>query len=97
MLNPEKLKLFNAYRSKNFQIISISLDENRDKWIEAIRTDEMKWINVSDLKPHKSEVCNTFGIREIPNFVLIDSNGIILSKQKNFMAVKTMIDEKLNY
>ncbi|MFN8254279.1 MAG: TlpA disulfide reductase family protein [Bacteroidales bacterium] len=97
MLNPEKLKLYNEYRNRNFQIVSISLDENRDKWIESIRTDEMKWVNVSDLKAVNSEVFNTFGIREIPYFVLIDSDGIILSKQNNFMAIKKQIDEKFKY
>ncbi|TCD03144.1 TlpA disulfide reductase family protein [Pedobacter psychroterrae] len=80
--NPNVVKAYNAYKHKNFTIISVSLDKaiGRKSWIEAIKKDGMPWLHVSDLKYFENEVAILYGIQSIPQNFLIDPNGIIVSK-----------------
>ena len=78
--NPYVLKAYEAFKDKNFEIVSISLDEKREPWLKAIEKDGMPWIHVSDLKGWHNEVAEVYGIRAIPRNLLLDPNGVIVAK-----------------
>ncbi len=78
--NPNVVKLFNEYKDKNFTIIGISLDYNRDNWLKGIADDHLAWTHVSDLKYWDSEIPALYGVRGIPSNMLLDPNGVILAK-----------------
>ncbi len=54
--NPNLVKAYDAYKDKGFTILGISLDKpgDKDKWLEAIRKDGLRWTQVSDLKAWES-------------------------------------------
>lgn len=54
--NPNLVKAYQKYRGKGFEIIGISLDENKEEWLKAIRNDGLKWTQLSDLKSFKNSV-----------------------------------------
>jgi thiol-disulfide isomerase/thioredoxin len=72
--------LYTTYQSKGFEIISVSLDNNKEAWLNAILKDEMTWVNTSDLKGQQNKVAVKYGIQAIPANFLIDPNGIIIAK-----------------
>lgn len=78
--NPNLVKALNTYRNRNFTILSISLDSERNAWLKAIKEDGMTWTNLSDLKAFKNEVSNKYNVYAIPENFLIDPQGIIVSK-----------------
>jgi len=80
--NPNVVKVFNKFRDKNFTILSISLDrpDAKDKWLDAIHKDGLTWTHVSDLKYWDNEVAKQYGIRAIPQNLLIDPQGKIIAK-----------------
>ena len=78
--NPNIVKAYKNYKDNNFEILGVSLDDKRDKWIAAIHKDELKWYHVSDLKGWKNEVSEMFGIRSIPQNLLIDPDGKIIAR-----------------
>lgn len=78
--NPALQRLYNRYKNKQFEIAGVSLDENGDAWKKAIRKDNMKWIQLSDLKGMDNEYAVRLGIRSIPTYLLIDSSGRLLLK-----------------
>ena len=78
--NPELVKLNDRFRSDRFAILSISLDTNRDKWITAIKQDKLAWYHASDLKGWDSEIPRYLGTNALPNNLLIDNTGKIVSK-----------------
>lgn len=78
--NPNLIRNYNQYKNKNFEIIGISGDKNRQEWIKAIKTDKLPWINVSDLKGAKSEVAISYGITTIPTNFLLDKEGKIIGR-----------------
>lgn len=78
--NPNVLKAWNTFKDKRFAVLGISLDDNADKWKEAIQKDGMPWTQLSDLKGYKNEIADYYGIQAIPYSFLLDTNGIIIAK-----------------
>ena len=78
--NPNVVKAYNAYKAKGFTILGVSLDQDKGKWLEAIKKDGLTWTQVSDLKYWNNAVAVQFGIQSIPANFLIDPKGVVIGK-----------------
>jgi peroxiredoxin len=78
--NPFYVSSFKKYSKKGFQILSVSLDDDKSAWIKAIRKDSLCWTQVSDLKFFENTVAVQYGIKGIPRNFLIDPDGKIIAK-----------------
>jgi thiol-disulfide isomerase/thioredoxin len=79
--NPNVVSAYKKYVSKGFDIYSVSLDKDAEKWKQAIQKDGLIWKNhVSDLKYWQSPVVQLYNFNSIPTNVLIDKKGKILAK-----------------
>jgi peroxiredoxin len=78
--NPNVVKAYRIYHPKGLEILGVSLDEKRDKWVGAIAKDSLAWQHVSDLKGWNNVVAKQYAIRSIPNNYLIDKDGKIIGK-----------------
>ncbi|WP_158799792.1 TlpA disulfide reductase family protein [Pedobacter sp. L105] len=78
--NPNLVKAYKRFKKKNFEIIGISLDYNRSLWTDAIKKDELSWINLSDLQFHENVIAKAWGVVGVPSNFLIDPNGFIIAK-----------------
>jgi len=95
MENPNVVAAYNKFKdkkfkdAKGFEIYSVSLDNQKEKWVQAIQKDGLVWENhVSDLKWWYSEAAKTYGVNSIPTNVLIDAKGIILAKNLRGAALE---------
>jgi peroxiredoxin len=95
MESPNMVKLYQQYKQYGFDILGVSLDQNKTSWISAIEKDGLEWHHVSDLKGWQSAVCATYGIRGIPFTVLVDKNGNIIAKGLRGEALEEKIKEIL--
>ena len=77
--NPNIVSAWEKYKNKNFAILGVSLDRNRDQWLAAIEKDKLTWTQVSDLKYWSSEAAVLYCIRWIPMSFLIDPEGKIVA------------------
>jgi len=77
---PNMVKLYADFKGKNFEILGISLDKTRDKWIGAIKSEHMTWPQASDLKFWQSEVAAIYSVKAIPYTILLDKEGKIIAK-----------------
>lgn len=77
--NPNLLKQYQLYNNKGFDILSVSLDNNKDNWLKAVEKDALPWTQVSDLKGWSNEVAVLYGIRAVPASFLIDPAGNIVA------------------
>ncbi|MBL7816640.1 MAG: TlpA family protein disulfide reductase [Saprospiraceae bacterium] len=76
--NPTVVAAYKKYRDKGFEVFSVSLDQDRTRWINAIEQDGLIWSNhVSDLRYWQNEAATKYGVTSIPKTVLLDRNGII--------------------
>jgi len=80
--NPNVVKAYNKFKSKNFTVLGVSLDkaDAKDKWIAAIKTDSLTWTQVSDLNFWNNKVAILYAVQSIPHNFLIDPNGKIIAK-----------------
>ncbi|MDR3697043.1 TlpA disulfide reductase family protein [Mucilaginibacter sp.] len=80
--NPNLVKAYNNFKEKNFTILSVSLDQpgKKDSWLNAIHADGLKWNHVSDLKFWSNDAAVLYGVRAIPQNLLIDPEGKIVAK-----------------
>jgi peroxiredoxin len=78
--NPNVVKAYNAYKTKGFTILGVSLDQDKSKWLEAIKKDGLTWTHVSDLKYWNNEIAVQFGIQSIPANFLIDPKGVVIGR-----------------
>jgi peroxiredoxin len=80
--NPNVVKNYQKYKDKNFTVLGVSLDnENqKDRWLKAIKDDKLDWVQVSDLKGWQNEAAAKYGIQAIPQNILVGPDGIIVAK-----------------
>lgn len=80
MENPNVVAAYNKYKDKNFTILGVSLDQQRENWLKAIQADNLTWTHVSDLKFWGNDAARLYHVQSIPHNMLIDPNGIIIAK-----------------
>ncbi len=78
--NPNVVAAYSKFKDKNFTILGVSLDNNKDAWLRAIKDDGMVWTQVSDLQGWHSSAVGTYNIESIPSNFLIDTAGKIIGK-----------------
>ena len=98
---PELQKLHSLHKDR-LQIISISVDESKEQWQDAIvRYGLSQWPQViasNNEEYYFAEQGNTalaYGVEQIPCFILIDKNGIIVGRWSHLTADATKEIEQL--
>lgn len=98
---PELQKLHSQHKDR-LQIISISVDESKAQWQDAIAKHELsQWhqlIANNNEEYYFAEQANTalaYGVEQIPCFILIDSNGTIIGRWSHLTADATKEIEQL--
>jgi peroxiredoxin len=89
--NPNVVKAYNKYKSKGFEIYSVSFDQDRAKWLKAIEKDGLTWTHVSDLKGWESAAGQTYSIKSIPASILLDPQGRIIGKNLRGEALEAKL------
>jgi peroxiredoxin len=80
--NPNVVENFNYFKNKNFTILGVSLDRpgNKERWMEAIKTDNLTWTHVSDLKWWDNAAAKLYHVDGIPLNILVDPTGKIVAR-----------------
>ena len=80
--DPGFIQLYQQFRPRSFEIVSVSLDDNRFAWDRAIEQDGILiWPNGSDLRGMDSPVAKIYMVGStLPYTVLIDDEGKIVAK-----------------
>jgi thiol-disulfide isomerase/thioredoxin len=77
--NPNVVAAYNKFKNKNFTILGVSLDNDKDAWLKAVKDDGLTWKHVSDLKQWESSMVPLYGFDGIPFNVLVDPSGKIIA------------------
>ena len=86
--------MYNEYKDKGFDILSVSLDRTKDRWLQAIQQDNLSaWHHVSDLKGWQNAVAKMFGVRSIPHTILLDAEGRIIARGLRGDALEAKLAE----
>lgn len=83
--------IYGRYKDRGFAVLGVSLDNNKAGWLNAIKSAQLPWENVTDLRGDKNRVALIYGINGIPDNFLLDEKGIILARGLRGKA----LDDKL--
>ena len=101
--NPSIVALYDKYQgqkfikgTEGFEVYSVSLDKNRERWLGAIEKDNLLWdYHVSDLKGWACEGAAKYGVRSIPTTYLIDEEGYVIGINLSSAAIEMELDKRL--
>jgi thiol-disulfide isomerase/thioredoxin len=93
--NVNLIKIYKRYRPKGLEIISVSIDDNKQAWLSAIGQDGCDWKNVSDLKGGQSEIAADYCVKGIPCTFILDGENRIVAKNLRGKDLEKKIDEML--
>jgi peroxiredoxin len=93
--NPNVVEAFNKFKDKNFTVLGISLDEDKNKWLEAIAKDNLTWTHISDLKGWESMAGRTYGVQSIPANFLLNPEGMIIARDLREDELQEKLEEIL--
>ena len=91
--NPNVVAAYQKYHDKGFEILGVSFDANKEKWLAAIEKDQLTWTQVSDLKGWGNAAGKIYGIKAIPHSVLVDREGIIVAKNLREQELHEKLEE----
>jgi peroxiredoxin len=89
--NLKLVKIYDSYKTKGFEIVSISTDRDTADFIRTIHDDNMSWTNLID-RPDQTGVQHIYEISQYPTNVLIDRKGIIAAKDVPIDRLEFVID-----
>lgn len=82
------------FKSKGFEIVGISVDQEADDWQKAIKEHEMSWLHFNDTK--EDGVATQYGVIAIPHTLLVDSEGKVVAMNLRGDALTKKLAELLN-
>lgn len=72
-------KLYSKFKEKGFEIFSVSLDDNKENWLKAIKHDKISWLQVNDNGGWEAPTVFNWRIDAIPTNYLIDKDGRLIA------------------
>ncbi|MEJ5144750.1 MULTISPECIES: TlpA disulfide reductase family protein [unclassified Sphingobacterium] len=94
--HPNLIAVYDDFKGANFDILSVSIDSKKDKWLNAIIEDGLIWSQISDLKASNGEVYQKYGIGTIPCNFLLDPQGKVIAKDLKGQDLTDKIKEVVN-
>lgn len=92
---PNVVAAYKEFKNKGFGIVGVSLDNNLDKWKEAITALDITWPQMSDLQGWNNAGAKLYGVNSIPATVLVDQEGIIVARNLRGEDIKAKLSELL--
>ena len=93
--NPNVVKMYEKFHPKGLEILSVSLDEDKDAWLKAIEDDKLTWNHVSDLKGWQNAAAQLYCVNGIPHLVVLDENNVIVAKDLRGEELQNKVAELL--
>ncbi|MFW6364686.1 MAG: DUF4369 domain-containing protein [Bacteroidota bacterium] len=86
--NLELKKLYNRYHNKGFEIYQVSLDKDKQLWRQAVRFDELPWVNVNTTEGGADYSVRIYNVKSLPTEYLINRNREIIKRNPDISQIK---------
>ena len=93
--NPKVVAAYNKFKDKNFTILGVSLDTDKEKWEKAIEKDNLVWTHVSDLQGWESVAARIYNVESIPTNFLLDPDGKVIARDLRGSGLDAKLAEVL--
>ena len=94
--NPNVRAVYDEFKDKGFDVISVSVDTKDEAWRKALDEDKPTWAQVVDYRGTKDGLYKWYGLNGIPAIFLVDGNGIIIAKKLRGSAIRDAVNAHIN-
>ena len=94
--NPNLVQLYHRNKDRGLNIVGVSLDKERNKWLKAIEDDGLVWDHVSNLMFWNDPIAKLYKVSAIPATFVLDENGVIVARNLRGAALYKKIEELLS-
>ncbi|RBN51002.1 TlpA family protein disulfide reductase [Flavobacterium psychrolimnae] len=77
--NKKLVPFYNQHKNDKFEIVGISLDTDKTKWMNAIQKDKLEYEQLSDPKGFDAKAALLFGVEQLPSAYLFDASGKLVA------------------
>jgi len=92
---PDLQDFYAKHKGTQLEILGVSLDDNKDAWVGAVKAHKIEWKLVSDLKGWKCTGSRIYAVNSIPSTVLIDRSGRIVGKNLSITEMERFLSVKV--
>jgi len=82
-LLPQINEIYKSQKEKNFEVLAVSIDTSKSDWLNFVKTNNLDWINVSDLKGWGGKAVQDYYIYATPTMFLVDKNLKLIGMPKS--------------
>ena len=93
--NKHLVKLYDKYKSKGFEIFSVSVDEEKKSWEKAIAKDKITWLQVNDPRGVMAQTIIDWNVSVLPTTFLINKKGDVIAMDLEGKALDQAIRKLL--
>jgi thioredoxin-related protein len=89
-------KLYLDNREKGFEIVAVSVDDDREKLDAFLKELEVPWINLWDEENRSTPAAvQQYGISAIPTMILLDREGKVISLEARGLLLGKLLEKHL--
>ncbi len=94
LANRKLVKMHDKYKAKNFEIVGISIDTDKSKWMKAIEKDKIQYVQLIDPKGFDAKSAVSFGVDALPATFLFDATGKLIAINPTEAQIISQINKK---
>lgn len=87
--------LYQKYQGANFEIISIALEKEKDRWKSALKELDLPWVNLKAADYPDDQISDDYGVSKIPHYVLVGNDGSILKSRLIAPQLRAFLKDSL--
>ncbi len=92
--NPALVRLHKDFGPKGLQVVGVSVDQDRQAWVRAVKADKLAWTQLIDERSANSAAA-AYGVQYIPNAFLIDRKGIVRAVDAKGRKLEALVGQLL--
>lgn len=92
--NKKMIAIRNAFTNADLEIIGISIDSDKDKWLKAVEKDKINYIQLIDPKGFDALTAQKFGVDQLPASYLFDKNGKLIAINPTIEIISNQLNLK---
>ena len=94
--NPALKKVYEKFHEKGFNIVGVSMDRSKEKWLKAIKEDSLPWDHILNEKGAWGDVATIYNLKGVPDNILIDDKGIVIGRSLVVDDLKAKLEMEFN-
>jgi thiol-disulfide isomerase/thioredoxin len=93
---PKIVEAFQKHHSQGFEIVGVSLDQDKDAMTSFTARKGMSWPQYFDGQKWDNKISSSFGVDEVPQMWLLDKKGMLVATTDSIESIAPQISQLLS-